>query len=77
MAADFLRFLPRDDIMQLMVKDAGAVTPDLCFKPVWFNTNSDTSITIGRRYIQFSGTSISTHLRGNPRAQWLLDNYCK
>jgi raffinose/stachyose/melibiose transport system substrate-binding protein len=43
-AADFLRFLHRDDIMQLMYKDAGAVTPDLRFKPEWFNTNSDTSV---------------------------------
>ena len=43
-AADFLRFLHREDIMQLMYEKAGAVTPDSRFKPEWFNTNSDTAI---------------------------------
>jgi len=43
-AANFLRFLHREDIMKLMYEKAGAVTPDLRFKPEWFNTNSDTTI---------------------------------
>jgi multiple sugar transport system substrate-binding protein len=43
-AADFLRFLHREDIMQLMYQKAGAVTPDNRFKPEWFNTNSDKAI---------------------------------
>ena len=43
-AAEFLRFLHREDIMKLMYEKAGAVTPDSRFKPEWFNTNSDTAI---------------------------------
>ncbi len=43
-AANFLRFLHRDDIMQLMYQKAGAVSPDLRFQPDWLNTNSDKQI---------------------------------
>jgi multiple sugar transport system substrate-binding protein len=43
-AAEFLRFLHREDTMKLMYEKAGAVTPDSRFKPEWFNTNSDTAI---------------------------------
>jgi raffinose/stachyose/melibiose transport system substrate-binding protein len=48
-AADFLRFLHRDDIMQLMYKMAGAVTPDNRFKTDWLNTNSDKMIVEWRK----------------------------
>ena len=43
-AAEFLSFLHRDDMMQLMYEKAGAVTPDSRFKPDWFNTNSDAAV---------------------------------
>jgi multiple sugar transport system substrate-binding protein len=43
-AAEFLRFLHREDIMKLMYEKAGAVTPDSRFNPEWFNTNSDAAI---------------------------------
>ncbi len=43
-AADFLRFLHSDAMMQLMYQKAGAVSPDLRFKPEWLNTESDKQI---------------------------------
>jgi raffinose/stachyose/melibiose transport system substrate-binding protein len=43
-AADFLRFLHRDDIMQLMYEKAGAVTPDLRFQADWMDTEVDKQI---------------------------------
>jgi raffinose/stachyose/melibiose transport system substrate-binding protein len=43
-AAEFLRFLHRDDIMQMMYDMAGAVTPDDRFQADWLNTNADRQI---------------------------------
>ncbi|MCJ7659034.1 MAG: ABC transporter substrate-binding protein [Anaerolineales bacterium] len=40
-AADFLKFLHTEDMMKLMYEKAGAVTPDLRFKPEWMDTNVD------------------------------------
>ena len=43
-AADFLRFLHREDIMKMMYDMAGAVTPDVRFKSEWIDTNADQQI---------------------------------
>ena len=43
-AADFLRFLHRQDIMKLMYETAGAITPDDRFNVAWLNTNTDRKI---------------------------------
>ena len=48
-AAEFLRYLHRDDIMQLMYAKAGAVTPDNRFKPEWLNTEADKMIVQWRK----------------------------
>jgi raffinose/stachyose/melibiose transport system substrate-binding protein len=43
-AADFLRFLHREDIMKMMYEMAGAVTPDDRFQTEWLDTNIDKQI---------------------------------
>jgi raffinose/stachyose/melibiose transport system substrate-binding protein len=43
-AADFLRFLHSDDMMQLMYEQSGAVTPDLRFQEDWLDTASDRQV---------------------------------
>jgi raffinose/stachyose/melibiose transport system substrate-binding protein len=43
-AADFLKFLHREDIMKMMYDMSGAITPDDRFKTEWLNVNSDKQI---------------------------------
>ena len=48
-AADFLRFLHREDMMKMMYTMAGAVTPDTRFSQDWLDTNADRMIVQWRQ----------------------------